>query len=102
MVAYSDVDFWTGSPSRSNWDVLVMAATANDAATSEENWQRFLSAFVCLLNLHSVWCVNCESDCDQHDLEALELSPEDLAVRIGATRSGLEPHIALRASPPAR
>ena len=90
--AYSDIKSWSGSSSRANWTVLLAAGTANTAAANDETWAQFLNALALVLSAHAVWRVKCESDCDQHPVEKLEISADKVCMLLdGHRRSGLRP-----------
>ena len=84
---YSNVAARAGSAERANWTVLLVSATANEAAMNDETWTKFLGALLIVLSTHTAWRVICESDCDQHPLEELELSADGLSRLLDSYRS---------------
>lgn len=82
----ANVEAGTGAMEQGVWTVLIAAAAANDAAAADATWVRFLDAFVVALSVHQVWMVTCESDCEQHPLEKVALSPDSLAKLLDSHR----------------
>jgi hypothetical protein len=97
--AYVDLQAWTGATDRGGWTVLIAAPAAREAAGDDERWSSFLGALVSVLQAHQSWVVRCESDCDQHPLERLEISAERLSEILGARRGENAP-VAIVAVPP--
>lgn len=97
--AFSNVRAWTGSDDRAMWTVLLANAEAGAAAAQDDSWTKFLEALKSVLRAHSFWRVTCESDCDQHPLERVTLSPEAFAELLDSyRREGARP-IAVQATP---
>lgn len=94
--AYTAMRGWTGSEDRESWMVLVAHEQANEAAASDDAWANFLDLLVTVLRAHEFWRVRCESDCDQHPIEKLILSPEDLSLLLNSLRSSGARRIAFR------
>jgi hypothetical protein len=92
---------WPDSESHARWTVLLAGSTANTASTSDETWQQFLNAFVATLKLHNDWRVRCESDCDQHVLRSLELTPDELGRILDTHRAQPSAPLAWRVQPSA-
>lgn len=97
--AYTAVRGWTGSEDRESWIVLVAHEQANEAAASDHAWANFLDRLVTVLRAHEFGRVWCESDCEQHPVEKLILSPEDLSAVLNALRSSGAHRIAFRGTP---
>jgi hypothetical protein len=97
---YTNVEAGTGSSGRDGWTVLLAAGVANAAAGDDETWGKFLAALVVVLSAHTFWRVTCESDCDQHPLEKLKLSPQHLSRLLDSYRSKGQRLIAIQASAP--
>ena len=98
--AYTSLEAWTGAPGRAGWTVLLAAPAANAAAGDDDTWARFLAALMLVLRGHATWRVNCESDCEQHPLEELELAPERLSQLLESYRSRGTRPIAVQVSSP--
>jgi hypothetical protein len=98
--AYTNVEAWAGAPERAGWTVLLAAQPANAAAATDETWARFLAALVLVLRVHSTWRVTCESDCEQHPVDKIELSPESLSEFLDSHRRKSVRPIAVQISAP--
>ncbi len=75
---YSNLVTWTGSLDRANWTVIVARDAGNAAARLDPLWKRFCWALRCFLLAHPTWRVQCESDCDQHQIEKFSLGRSEL------------------------
>lgn len=95
-VAFSDVARWAGSPDRGDWTVLLAREAANAAVKSDADWRTFLDAVRTILVGHTRWRVTCESDCDQHELEELKLTPDTLVELLDSYRARGENLVAFR------
>ena len=94
--AFSDVAAWAGSPDRGGWTVLLACEEANAAAESDDAWRAFLEGVRTILAGHTKWRVTCESDCDQHALEELTLTPDALVELLDSCRARGQYPIAFR------
>lgn len=85
--AYSNVVAWTGAPDRAGWTALVLSQDANAAADDDVAWPGYLNALRTLLTEHSTWRVTCESDCEQHPVQMLELGVDALVNLLDSYRT---------------
>ena len=97
--AYSDIERWAGSSERADWTVLSVAMAANNAVTADRTWAEFCAALILILEAHSFWRVICESDCEQHPIQKMRLSPEGLAHHLNLVRTESVSPIALEVTP---
>lgn len=87
-VAFSAVEAWAGASDRAQWTVLLLAQQASSAAQHDAAWAAYLDAVLTILEGHPTWRVTCESDCDQHPLVRLDLTPEELVTTLDQYRNG--------------
>ncbi len=85
--ARATVERWVEAGESTSWTLLDAREFANNALTDETSWEAFLAALVAALAPHEAWHVLCESDCEQHPLQAQTLSPEELASALRRLRS---------------
>ena len=97
--AYSNLQAWMGSSERANRTVLSVAPAAREAAHDDGRWHPFLAALVSVLQAHETWLVRCESDCDQHCLDRLEISAAGLGMLLDDLRAE-SANVAFVAIPP--
>ena len=98
--AYANVETWPGSAKWTSWTVLLAARQANEALRRDETWKKFLDALESVLRANEDWLVICESDCDQHPVENLKLSPEKLLALLNEYRANRHYPIAIKVSAP--
>ena len=81
------IQAWAGGLGRELWTVLSLQSAANSAAAIDHTWSAFLGAVRDLLEHHPTWRVQCESDCDQHSLTRMSLTPTQLAELLDSYRA---------------